>query len=384
MPSTSCLRWIVTAASAALDERDEDGARLRADLRGGRSVVLTGWGEVRGRRLPARSEAGCGGGTKIRKRPPGRTEAPRRRAAVVLSESRPVIPSGAKSISTLNRWSDSLLPPPLLCHSLRGRTLFAAGALMGSACAPAHQPAVASSVAEAALAPTPAAFDSVGAGDLRAAALSVLDQRTRDTLAVDVGDSLRVFAGHLFAPGLRHLYVQIAGAAGSGEIVSAVFALSGWQLSEQPLLVERALRTVFVSDTLRDANGDGFKDYALRSYSGSGCCRRNVDTVRLFDPSSGGFAPAFELMNPTYYPAEHLVRGVEYGHPGEVPLYTSRFAGLAAPERLECVFRAREQPGRYIRGRCDQDDYEPQGDTLDALPAEYESVEDLDWFMSDE
>ena len=124
----------------------------------------------------------------------------------------------------------------------------------------------------------------------------------------------------------------------------------------------------YVSDTLRDANGDGLRDYIVRSYPSAGCCRRDVHTVRLFDRTSGGFAESFQLINPTYYPTERVVRGVEYGHPGWVPLYKSRFNSFGEPKRIECIYRTREQPGRFIRGNCEQGGERPEGDTLNALP----------------
>ena len=226
-------------------------------------------------------------------------------------------------------------------------------------------------------------FDSVSVDDLRAAALSNLGGRAADTLSVEIPDSLRIVAGRLFSPDRRHVYVQIddRGVNGSYEVVGAVFQLDGGRLAVEPVMVERTGGMNYMADTLQDANGDGFRDYIVRSYSSAGCCRRDAHSVHLFDPASGGFAEPFRLMNPTYYPSERVVRGVEYGHPGWVPLYKSQFTRLGEPDLVECVYRVREREGSFVRGRCGQGGEQPQGDTLRSLPPEYASVRELSWFM---
>ena len=285
-----------------------------------------------------------------------------------------------------------LLPPPLLAHSLRAVAILAAAVLVGSSCAPPEQakPPESTEVVtlevdgEAELGPPPPVpFDSVSVADLRAAALSALEQRRADTLSVEVQDSLRVFAGRLFSSEHCHLFVQISdrGPNSSYEVVSGIFELDDWRPSSEPVLVERTGGMDYIADTLRDANGDGLRDYIVRSYSSTGCCRRDAHWVYLFDSASGGFAEPFRLMNPTYYPAERVVRGVEYGHPGWVPLYKARFTGLGEPQEVECIYRVREREGWFIRGRCGQGGERPEGDTLRALPSEYASVEELSWFM---
>ncbi|MEM6328594.1 MAG: hypothetical protein AAF791_15880 [Bacteroidota bacterium] len=192
-----------------------------------------------------------------------------------------------------------------------------------------------------------------------------------------------MFAGRLFSPEHRHLFIQIddRGVNGSYEVVGAVFGLDDWRLSSEPVLVERTGGMNYMADTLRDANGDGLRDYIVRSYSSAGCCRRDAHSVHLFNSASGGFAEPFRLMNPTYYPTERVVRGVEYGHPGWVPLYKTRFTDLDEPQEVECIYRVREREGWFIRGRCRQGGERPKGDTLRALPDEYASVEELSWFM---
>ena len=81
------------------------------------------------------------------------------------------------------------------------------------------------------------------------------------------------------------------------------------------------------SDTIFDANGDKVKDFALRFYPSSGCCRRDIYYLYLSPEKKEGQLSYIELINPTFYPKEHLIRGIGYGQPGHVELYKYRWHG---------------------------------------------------------
>ncbi|MEM6800500.1 MAG: hypothetical protein AAF696_03800 [Bacteroidota bacterium] len=138
-------------------------------------------------------------------------------------------------------------------------------------------------------------------------------------------------------------------------------------------------------DTLRDINGDGYQDILSWHYTPSGCCRRNLAKVRLFNLESNSFEAPINFMNPTFFPNEKLVLGVPYGHSGEVPLYKDKWNNLSS-ETIEYIYPIKELPGKYVRvseaipyeKRLDLINHEPK---LNSLPKEYEEVEDLDWFL---
>jgi hypothetical protein len=114
-----------------------------------------------------------------------------------------------------------------------------------------------------------------------------------------------------------------------------------------------------IADTTRDINGDHFKDFVVHWYPSSGCCRRNIYDVYLYQKNSGNFTPKYEFINPTFSPSEKVIRGVEYSQPGEGPLYKYKWNGL----RVDTV--------TFIYPR----------DTLSTgLPKEFRKIEDIDWF----
>ncbi|HEX2607489.1 MAG TPA: hypothetical protein VHK91_08920 [Flavisolibacter sp.] len=135
----------------------------------------------------------------------------------------------------------------------------------------------------------------------------------------------------------------------------------------------------YVSDSVFDANGDGFKDFLICTYSSAGCCRRNVYQVFLSQRSGTEFSTGYTFMNPTFYPREKLIRGIYYGHQGQVPIYTFAWKGPRI-DTLEFIYPDTSHSHSYykimkgIGGR----------QYLKELPKEYLTLKDLDWFMGEQ
>ncbi|MEJ1238435.1 hypothetical protein WBG78_09910 [Chryseolinea sp. T2] len=136
----------------------------------------------------------------------------------------------------------------------------------------------------------------------------------------------------------------------------------------------------YLNDTIFDANGDGRKDFLVHWYPSSGCCRRDVYNVYLNQPDNGGFTKDYEFINPTFSPKERIIRGVQYGHPGEVGLYKYRWNGLQV-DTLEFIYPDALVKGQFIKTR--KPSYRPTGKDgvlLKAVPKEYHSIESYEWF----
>lgn len=138
----------------------------------------------------------------------------------------------------------------------------------------------------------------------------------------------------------------------------------------------------YIRDTIFDANGDGFKDFLVHSYPSSGCCRRDVYHVYLNQPHKESFTQEYQFINPTFSAKEKIIRGVEYGHPGEVGLYKYKWNGLQV-DTIEFIY-----PNIYTRGqfiKTNKPAYRPtfkEGVVLKAVPKEYHNVESYEWFTS--
>jgi hypothetical protein len=136
----------------------------------------------------------------------------------------------------------------------------------------------------------------------------------------------------------------------------------------------------YIRDTIFDANGDGHKDFLVHWYPSSGCCRRDVYNVYLNQPDKGNFTKDYEFINPTFSANEKIIRGVEYGHPGEVGLYKYKWNGLQV-DTIEFIYPDVNNKGQFIK--TIKGAYRPtdkEGIVLKTVPKEYQKIESYEWF----
>lgn len=134
----------------------------------------------------------------------------------------------------------------------------------------------------------------------------------------------------------------------------------------------------FIKDTIFDVNGDGTIDFSVHSYSSAGCCRRNFFTVFLAK-QNGDFESEKEFMNPTFFPDEKLVRGVQYGYGSG--LYKCKWRGFEI-DTIEYImpYNPEEYAGKYYR--ISHKEFKKKNSEkvrLNAIPKEYENINDIDW-----
>ncbi|NOS92914.1 MAG: hypothetical protein HOP30_13400 [Cyclobacteriaceae bacterium] len=136
----------------------------------------------------------------------------------------------------------------------------------------------------------------------------------------------------------------------------------------------------YIRDTIFDANGDGHKDFLVHWYPSSGCCRRDVYNVYLNQPDKGNFTQDYKFINPTFSAKEKIIRGVEYGHPGEVGLYKYKWNGLQV-DTIEFIYPDAINQGQFIKTK--RRSYRPtekEGVVLKSVPKEYLKIESYEWF----
>ena len=125
----------------------------------------------------------------------------------------------------------------------------------------------------------------------------------------------------------------------------------------------------------------------MKSYPLSGCCRANGYDIYLSPAAKKEVVTNYiDLVNPTFYPQEKLIRGVQYGHPGWTGLYKYRWRGERL-DTLEYIYPDPTTKGRaFIKMHTSSDFFLKRNDIrkgirLPSLPEEYKTVEDLDWFL---
>lgn len=188
---------------------------------------------------------------------------------------------------------------------------------------------------------------------------------------------VRITMGHLFSRWQQHLVLRRD--LGMDTHVD-IFELKNGQF--KGILMGEITPVGFMRDTIFDVNGDGAKDYLTHSYSPAGCCLRNAYAVYLNRPTQNTFAPKQEFINPTFSPAERLIRGIGYGYPEDgLDIYKLRWNGLKAVP-MERIYHDYKVRGQFIKVKHTIDEATKKDSiVLKALPREYRNIEDINWFM---
>jgi len=190
--------------------------------------------------------------------------------------------------------------------------------------------------------------------------------------------TVQMLYGHLFSNDKKHLLIR-------REVPWATY-LNIYLLQDDQLkaVVEREQGGMtYIGDTAEDVNGDDYKDFVVHWYPSSGCCLAEMYNVYLYQPQQGNFTHDYKFINPTFFPKEKVIRGLEYAHPGEAGLYKYEWNGLYV-DTLEFIYPYFNQKGKFVR--TTKQEYRPtkkEGVILNKLPKEYNKIDSnsLKWFF---
>lgn len=153
--------------------------------------------------------------------------------------------------------------------------------------------------------------------------------------------------------------------------------------SYRSVLMHRQWKMEYVNDTIWDINGDAKSDFVVNWYGTSGCCLKGYSVVYLFR-NVQDFSRPFEFINPTFSPKESVVRGLEYGHPGETGMYKYKW-NRDCLDTLEYVSfekdKNRMKTGYVIVSSAGT--WKKKRATvrrLKSAPTEYKKITGYDWF----
>ncbi len=137
------------------------------------------------------------------------------------------------------------------------------------------------------------------------------------------------------------------------------------------------------TDTLQDVNGDGMNDFLVNWYGSNGSWLKNFYDVYLYQPQTGTFSEGYEFINPTFSSKEKVIRGVEYGQPGETEMYKYKWNGLQV-DTLEYIYFEKndkgKNTGKVIRNRVLNNTGARKEERLSQVPAEYRRIYGYEWF----
>ncbi len=195
--------------------------------------------------------------------------------------------------------------------------------------------------------------------------------------------------GNIFSKHHKHLYIKIGS---QYETQYQVYLLKDNTCKQQIFYKES--NNTLIGDTIIDRNGDGFKDLDIEWYAMAGCCLREAHEVYLCKPD-GTFTNNYRFINPTFNTKSKIIRGVDYGHPGQTPLYKYKWNGFNAVDTIEYIYPNPKDTINYSFIKVKSwKQFEELSDSdnnssffiLKDLPAEYLNPQNLkedylDWFL---
>jgi hypothetical protein len=188
--------------------------------------------------------------------------------------------------------------------------------------------------------------------------------------------TVTISMGHLFSKKQKHLLIR---RSVLWSVYLDMFLVTDTNLIQVISREQEGLS--YLNDTIRDINGDGYKDFLVHWYPFRGDYKRDVYSVYLYQAGDGTFTLAYRFINPTFSPKEKVIRGVEYGYPGRAGLYKFKWNGLQI-DPVEFIYPDVNNKGQFIKTR--ESTYrlsEKEGERLNAVPQEYLHIEGYKWFI---
>lgn len=139
---------------------------------------------------------------------------------------------------------------------------------------------------------------------------------------------------------------------------------------------------VFMDYSIKDVNGDGEKDFKYDWYPESGCCMRDICDVYLYQSNNGAFSKKYEFTNPTFFTLEKTIRGIGYGHPGDVELYKYKWNGNKV-DTIEFIHPDTTTKKYHVYYHFLDFDDPKKGKFISVIPKEYHHIEGYNWFKGD-
>jgi hypothetical protein len=181
--------------------------------------------------------------------------------------------------------------------------------------------------------------------------------------------------GHIFSSKFKHLVIK---REGIDAINTYIYLFKNNTLNS--VVKYYASSMTSQNDSIQDVNGDNDKDFVANWYGSSGCCLKDFYDVYILNPQNGTFSNQFRFINPTFSPKEHIIRGVEYGQPGETDLYKYKWNGLKV-DTIEYIHPYDSQKNCYSKSVFNPQNRKFEKVKLDSLPSEYSTINDYDWFI---
>ena len=136
-----------------------------------------------------------------------------------------------------------------------------------------------------------------------------------------------ILFGHIFSTDRKHLIIKRfinEYADYETNLYSDIYLLEKTSLSK---VVADTSDNGYGEDYLEDLNHDRYKDFVVQSYSGAGCCPRNLEMGFLYNQLNGRFK-ALDFFNRESDSLSNIFYETSYGLGDYINLYKYRWSGL--------------------------------------------------------
>ncbi|MBK8089486.1 MAG: hypothetical protein IPK31_17020 [Chitinophagaceae bacterium] len=198
---------------------------------------------------------------------------------------------------------------------------------------------------------------------------------TLEGSSYNVAVNIRI--GRLFSKKQRHILIRRRAPWG---VYIDIYHIKGNKLASVLNRLQHGMS--YVNDTIRDVDGDGMRDFLVHLYPESGCCRRDIFNVYLNLTDKGAFSREYQFINPTFSPKEKIIRGVQYGHPGEVGLYKYKWNNFNV-DTIEFIYPDKADTINHSYFLTNKELYSSENVKrikLKSIPKEYRTIESFEWF----
>lgn len=177
-------------------------------------------------------------------------------------------------------------------------------------------------------------------------------------------DTIRIKLGYIFSHSVKHLMIT---RKSNYLVCTDIYIIS--KHGYQKVCSKSINLLTYISENIRDVNGDGYSDFLFHWYPESGCCLRDIYDVFL-QKNDGTFVEQIKFVNPNFNSNNKTIIGLCYGY--DAPLYKYKWNDFKV-DTIEYIYLPGSANGNKIIRKRNLHG-EEKGEILKKLPNEYIKV----------
>jgi len=203
-------------------------------------------------------------------------------------------------------------------------------------------------------------IDSVRLEVMNQKAFSIANLKKGKSMYVFNSDTISLKLGYIFSHNVKHLMIN---RKSNYLVFTDIYMITNNGFKK---VCSKSINSLsYISESIRDVNGDGYLDFLFHWYPESGCCLRDIYDVFL-QKKDGSFVEQQEFVNPNFDSKKTII-GLCYGY--EAPLYKYKWNDFKV-DTIEYIYLPDSTNGnQIIRKKNLRSDEKVE--ILKRLPTEY-------------